>query len=161
MDLNSKDIIFEQVCLREYQILRAKTVYLLGWKECPPWSELHVANGVHWLSFGTTSSNTMHVWGKKPHVILHRRLGGVLCAFRTWLLKPLVTLLYVIVCKHDMGTLSCLKKEAIERAPTSLFGGLVRGSVAVLSWDYSMYFFCTGYCYRSFWLCPWFFLTIS
>ena len=31
-------------------------------------------------------------------------------------------------CKHDMGALSCLNAETIERAPTPLFGRLVRCS---------------------------------
>ena len=59
-------------CLREYQILGAKMVFLFGWNERPPWSEPHMlaANGVHSWSFGITSSSTMHVCGKTPRVLL-------------------------------------------------------------------------------------------
>ena len=50
--------------------------------------------------------------------------------------KPLVIPLYVILyslrasscCKHDVGTLSWLNAETVERAPTPLFGRLLRCS---------------------------------
>ena len=49
--------------------------------------------------------------------------GSVTCC-----LSRLFALRALSRCKHDMGTLSCLNMEQLERLPTPLFGRLVRCS---------------------------------
>ena len=104
-------------------------------KECPPptfgpisctgskFTQMRTHPGISYAwNLRSTSSSPMHVWGKKLHVVLHKRLlqgifvyidtanvvcavsytivtvtwqFRVLCAIRTWLLNPLVVLLHV------------------------------------------------------------------
>ena len=68
----------------------------------------------------------------------HREAQSSVCC-QDSTLKPLVIPLYVILCpvicfegsslcKHDVGALSWLNAETVERVPTPLFGRLVRCS---------------------------------
>ena len=141
--------------LTEVQRYRASNTAFspISCNECPPWSELHVANGVYLWSLRSTAISSMHIWGKKFHIILHWRLlqssfaylmrcaalhtpclrwhGDVQSVVPSGLtLKLLVASLYVIVClcKHDMDALSWLDAETLKRAPTPLFDGLERCS---------------------------------
>ena len=126
----------------------------------PPWSKLHVSNGVHLWSLRSTASSSMYIWGKKlclictsPNfiskqfsvvhvanvvrtagdtmltVIWCRSLSGVMIWFPCTLLFVQSFALWASSrCKHDMGTLSWLNAEILERVPTPYFGRLVRCS---------------------------------
>ena len=76
-------------------------------------------------------------WAPQPTLcwLSYRAVRSVVCR-QDSTLKLLVIPLYVILfasralssCKHDVGTLSWLNAETVERAPTPLFGRLVRCS---------------------------------
>ena len=81
-------------------------------RESFAWRELCVANGVYLWSMRSTTSSTMHIWGKKLHDLTS---------------KPLVAPRHVCYCLLQVA-LPQLNVETLERAPTPLIGGLVRCS---------------------------------
>ena len=67
--------------LTEVQRYRASNTAFspISCNECPPWSELHVANGVYLWSLRSTAISSMHIWGKKLHYTSLKVIAKQLC----------------------------------------------------------------------------------